>query len=159
MSIPDTLIWHYFKLLTDISEEEIEETKERVYKFILNPRDVKAKLAKKIVSLYHGKAAAEEAEKEFNKVFKEKQIPSKMPVFIVPKKSYPILDFLVQLNLTPSKSEAKRLIEQGGVRIIQQTTDNRQQTTVLKDWQEKIEMRQGMIVQVGKRKFAKIIQS
>jgi tyrosyl-tRNA synthetase len=116
-------------------------------------------LAKKIVEIYHGKTAAKKAEKEFNRVFKEKKVPSKMPVFIVPQESYPVLKLLVELNLAQSKSEAKRLIEEGGVKIIKPTIDNKQLTIKLRDWKEEIKIQDEMILKVGKRKFAKIKKS
>jgi len=148
MAIPDLLIWHYFDLLTNLSLAEIKKIKEDVHKTILNAREAKAKLAKEIVGLYHGEKAAKVAEKEFNKVFKEKGLPSQIPIFTVLKKtSYPLIDLLFDAKLTSSKSEARRVISQGGIKI-----DGK----VKKDWQEKIELKEGQIIQVGKRKFLKI---
>jgi len=147
MSIPDTLIWHYFTLLTNVSIKEIKEMEKEVYNSKLNPRDAKARLAREIVTMYHGKEAAKEAEEEFEKVFKRKEIPLKIPTFIVVKKNYLPLDLLFDLKLVSSKSEAKRLILQGGVKIDKK---------VLKDWKKLIEIKDGMIIQVGKRKFAQI---
>ena len=147
MSIPDNLTLDYFKLLTSVPLKEIIQMKRNLKSKVVNPRDLKSHLAREIVSLYHSRAAADKAEKEFNRVFKEKKAPSKMAIFVVPKRKYQILNFLVHLKLTSSKSEAKRLIEQGGVRI---------NGRIQKDWQEKIEMRNEMIIQVGKRKFVKI---
>ena len=138
MSIPDELIRDYFALLTRIPTEEVKKG---------NPRDLKAKLAKEIVRIYHGEKAAKKAEEEFNKVFREKGLPSKIAAFETSKKVYLLVDLLFEAKLAPSKSEARRVILQGGAKI-----DGK----VKKDWKEKIETEEGMIIQVGKRKFLKI---
>ncbi|MDD5551624.1 MAG: tyrosine--tRNA ligase [Candidatus Pacebacteria bacterium] len=150
MSIPDIMIWHYFKLLTDVPLEEIEGIRNQVYKLNLNPRDAKVKLAKEIVTMYHGEKAAGKAEKEFNNVFKDKKNPTKMPIFVIVQKTYPPLDLLFALKLVSSKKEAKRVISQGGMKI-----DGK----VEKNWKGIIEIKNNMVVQVGKRKFAKIKKS
>ena len=159
MSIKDELILDYFELCTRISLKKIKDLEKDLKAKNVNPRDLKSRLAKKIVEIYHGKTAAKKAEKEFNRVFKEKKVPSKMPVFIVPQESYPVLKLLVELNLAQSKSEAKRLIEEGGVKIIKPTIDNKQLTIKLRDWKEEIKIQDEMILKVGKRKFAKIKKS
>lgn len=159
MSIKDGLILDYFELCTRVSLKKITEMEKGLKTKSINPRDLKSRLAKEIVKMYHGTVLAEKAEKEFNRVFKEKKTPSKMPVFIVPQKSYPVLKLLVELNLAQSKGEAKRLIEEGGVKIIKPTTNNQQLTTKLRDWKEEIKIQDGMILKVGKRKFAKIKKS
>jgi len=138
MSIPDELIGDYFALLTRIPTEEVKKG---------NPRDLKAKLAKEIVRIYHGEKAAKKAEEEFNRVFREKGLPSKIAAFETSKKVYLLVDLLFEAKLAPSKSEARRVILQGGAKI-----DGK----VKKDWKEKIETEEGMIIQVGKRKFLKI---
>ncbi|MBA7599015.1 Tyrosine--tRNA ligase [subsurface metagenome] len=147
MSIPDTIIWHYFQLLTNIPLKEIGAIKKKVSQGILNPRDVKARLAQEIVTIFCNKKATLEAEKEFNKVFKQKQLPSKIPTVSVKQKELNILDLLTKTKLASSRSEAKRLIVQGGVKISGQ---------VQKNWQKKIRIKKGIVVQVGKRKFIKI---
>ena len=148
MSIPDTIIWHYFTLLTNLSLEEIEKIKKEVYQTILNPREAKARLTKEIVTIYHGKKAALRAEKEFEKVFKEKKLPTKIPEIKIKEKSLNILDLLVKTKLASSKSEAKRLILQKGIKI-----DGK----VEEDWKKIIEIQKGMVIQVGKRKFMKLV--
>ena len=145
MSIPDSLIKRYFELVTRLDEKEIGKiSKEK-------PRVAKARLAKEVVTLYHSQKQAKAAEKEFNRIFKEKKLPSKIPVFKTSKKVYPILDLLFDSNLVSSKSEAKRLIQSGGVSI---KIKNR--GLKIKDWREKIKLENGMVIQVGKRKFIKI---
>ena len=148
MSIPDTIIWHYFILLTDLPLKEIEKMKKEVYQTILNPRDAKARLAKEIVTIYHGKKAALRAEQEFNKIFKEKKLPLKIPKIKIKERALNILDLLVKTKLASSKSEAKRLIFQKGVKI---------DGILQKDWQESVRIAKGMVIQVGKRRFAKLI--
>jgi tyrosyl-tRNA synthetase len=142
MSMPDGSIFDYFELLTRVSMEEIEDLKK------INPRDAKAMLAKEIVKMYHGEKEAEIAEKEFEKVFRDKEIPSDISEIKIAEKDLNILDLLMRAKLVSSKTEARRLIEQGGVRINQE---------VKKNWKEDIKVSSGVIIQAGKRKFVKIV--
>ncbi len=148
MSVPDALLWKYFKLLTDISLKEIENIRDKTRRREVNPRDAKARLAQEIVTIYHGKTAARMAEKEFNRVFREKKVPSKIPTKKLPVRKINILDLLIKTKLAPSKSEAKRLVEQNAVKI---------NGEIIKDWQQKITPKKGAILKVGKRKFIKLI--
>jgi tyrosyl-tRNA synthetase len=143
MSAKDELIDEYFELTTKLSEDEIIEIK----KSSTNPRDIKARLAKEIVKMYHGEKAAESAEEEFNKVYRNKELPSDMPVFEADKKEYFLADLLCDTKLAPSKNEAKRLVEAGAVDINDKTE---------KDWRKPVEIKDGMIIKVGSRKFVKI---
>lgn len=151
MAQPDEMIEILLINNTLLSLKEIKEIQK------LSPRDAKARLAREIVAMYHGQTAARKAEEEFNRIFKEKQAPSKL-------KSYPvkslrdhgagkllkinILDLLVQTKLASSKSEAKRLVEQKGIRINKE---------VVSDWKGEIAIKKGTILQVGKRRFIKLI--
>ena len=138
MAIPDSLIFKYIELLTDLNTEEI--------KIIPNPRDQKALLAKEIVRMYHGEKETQRAEEEFNKTFRDKN-----PDFTkvkYSKKDISILDLLVELNLAPSKNEAKRLVLQKAVKI---------NGEVQEDWQKIIKTNSGMKIQVGPRKFLELI--
>lgn len=144
MSIPDELILPYFELCTDLTSEEIAAIKNELA--CKNPKDLKMRLARNIVALYHSNKEARKAEEEFEQVFKTKKLPQSVPAFEI-KSETGILDLLVKTNLTPSKSEAKRLILQGGVEI------NNEKIT---DWQKNILPKSGMVIRVGKRKFAKI---
>ena len=148
MSIPDTMIWHYFTLLTGLSLEEIDKMKKEVSQIILNPRDAKARLAKEIVTIYHGKEAVRKAEVEFGRIFKEKKLPRKIAEVKIKEKTLNILDLLVKTKLALSKSEAKRLILQRGVKV---------NGKIETDWQKVVEIKKGQVVQVGKRKFIKLI--
>lgn len=142
MSIPDDLIFDYFKLLTRTSLAEIEKIKK------LNPRDAKAALAQEIVRIYHGKKAAEAAEKEFERVFKERKLPSRIPAIKIKEEKLNVLEFLVKTKLASSKSEAKRLILQKGVKIDGKIEEN---------WRGTVQIKKGMIIQVGKRKFVRLV--
>ena len=148
MSIPDNLIIHYFNLCTPVSQKEIETMEKNISSGKFNPRDAKVRLAKEIVALYHGDKAAKTAEEEFNKIFREKKAPSEMPFFHASKKSYNIVDLLNDAKLTSSKSEARRIILQGGAKIDGETEKN---------WKAEIEVKKGMVIQAGKRKFIKIV--
>lgn len=148
MSIPDNLILKYFTLVTRVPIVEINEM-EKQLKVGLNPRDAKAKLAKEIVKFYYGEKEAQKAEEAFNKQFRDKETPTDLPMLNVEHKKWNIVDLLVATKLISSKSEAKRLIEQGGVKIDKQRPS-------IKDLKNLIEVKSGMIIQVGKRKFVKI---
>ena len=143
MSMKDELMPQYFELATALSPKEVKQ----IEKDSKNPRDIKAQLAKEIVSLYHGEKAAEKAAKEFVNIFKEKKLPNKVPIFKTSRNQINILDLLKKTGLVPSKSEARRLILQKGIKIDDKTCEN---------WEEDIGLKEGMVIQVGKRKFIKI---
>ncbi len=143
MAWPDSLIFPGFELCTDLSMDEINRIKEQKN----NPRDDKAKLASEVVSIHCSKTVAQKAEKEFNRIFKEKKVPSTIKGYKVSRK-ISILDLLVRTKLAPSKSEAKRLIEQKAIKL-----DNR----IIKNWQQKITPKKGAILKAGKRRFVKLI--
>ncbi|PIU46607.1 MAG: tyrosine--tRNA ligase [Candidatus Hydrogenedentes bacterium CG07_land_8_20_14_0_80_42_17] len=112
MSIPDSLIWRYMILLTSISEDEIEEMKNSA----INPRDAKARLAAEIVSMLHDRSAAENASIRFDSIFKRKEKPEEISE-IIPLQGEDLPSLLLRAKTVSSKSEARRLIEQGGVRV------------------------------------------
>jgi len=147
MSWSDEIIALGLELCTDMPIEEVNQIIQQIKQDKMNPRDAKARLAREIVTIHYSKPSAIKAEKEFNRVFKDKEKPSQIPTYKLAAKKYSILDLLVQTKLAPSKAEAKRLIEQGGVKI-----DNK----TIKDWQKEITTKAGLIIQVGKRKFARI---
>ena len=147
MSIPDELIIRYFKLTTDVSLNKIREIERDLKSKKLNPRDAKALLAWEIVKLYHSEEEATRAEKEFNKIFKEHKAPEKIPEIKIKNKEITILDLLVQTKLAKSKGEGRRLVQQGGIKIDGGLIDN---------WKKTISIKNGMIVQAGKRRFVRI---
>jgi len=140
MAWPDSLLKLGFELLANITDEQVA-------KFLREPRIAKAILAKEIIKIFHSKSAADLAEEEFIKVFREKKLPSKIPEIRIKEKSLNILDLLMKTKLTASKAEAKRLILQNGVKI---------GGIVQNDWQKEIEIKKGLVIQVGKRKFVKL---
>jgi len=142
MSLKDEFIIKYFELATRMPLSEITEIKK-----LANPRDQKAKLASEIVKMYHGEKAATEASENFDKIFRRHETPGEIPVFETNKTTYPILDLLCDTKLAKSKNDAKRVIEGNGVEI-----DNQKIT----DWKKEVELKDGMIIKFGKRKFIKI---
>jgi len=150
MSVRDELIIKYFLLCTDVDEAEIKKIEKDIKSGKLNPRDVKARLATEIVSIYHGDKKATLAKKEFDAVFKDKQIPSKIDKISLAYSSVNIIDILVLSKMITSKSEARRLIEQGGVKIDgEKIIDSKKEITLTE---------QGVVIQAGKHKFVKIIK-
>lgn len=143
MSQPDGMIKPLLLGCTRIPMNEIEKLMK-----LDNPRDAKVRLAKEIVTIYHSAAQAEKAEAEFNKIFRDKGIPDEIPKIKISEKSLPILDLMVKAKLASSKSEAKRLVEGKAVEI---------DSKIISDWKAVIEIKDGMIIRSGKRKFAKII--
>lgn len=149
MSIPDTLIFKYFELLTDTPLEEVERMKESIERGE-NPRNIKALLAKRIVAFFHGEEEAEKASEEFDRVFKYKEVPDEIEEFKLPKGKYRMVDTLVQLKVLPSKSEVRRIIQGGGLYI-----DGRRITDI--DYE--FELGKEVIIKIGKRRFVKLIPS
>jgi len=152
MSIPDELMWKYFNLLTNVSSEEIKQIKEDKQKLLISPINIKARLAREIISVFHSEKEAQNAEEEFNKIFRNKELPSDMPIFKTDKKVYPILDLLFDSKLVSSKSEAKRLVEQNAVEI--QTGEKKEKVN---DWKKEISLENGTIIKVGSRRFVKVV--
>lgn len=143
MSIPDGAILHYAELAGRMDKDEINKVNKLMGK---NPKDAKVYVAKKIVELYHpGESSM--AEVEFNRIFKDKQIPDEMPEIKVGQKNVLLVDFLFDQKLVSSKSEARRLVAQGGVRI---------DGAKIGETNEMIGFHDDMIIQLGKRKFYKI---
>ena len=147
MSWPDGLIIPGLELCTDISMEEIYQIDKDIKEDKLNPRDAKARLAWQIVSIHYSEKEAEKAAEEFNNVFKEKEKPTDIPVYKANKSKVKIIDILFDSKLVSSKGEAKRLIEQGGVKI-----DDKK----IKDCNQEIIIKDKTIIQAGKRKFIQI---
>jgi tyrosyl-tRNA synthetase len=118
MSIPDELMWQYYELVTDRTPAEITTLKSDVASGKLHPRDVKVRLATEVISDFHGPEAAEKAAENFQRVYSERQAPTEMPVVRMQQGEIRQLNsLLVELKLVASKSEADRLIKQGGVEV------------------------------------------
>ena len=147
MSIPDELMMRYFMLVTDMSIENQDDMEERLENGTLHPRDAKMQLAKTIVRLYHGEQAAQEAEDEFKRVFQQHALPTDIPEYAMDKPSEAIFvpQFCTDAGLTASNGEARRSIKAGAFKVNGE-----------KYGEENLVLEDGMIVQVGKRKFIKI---
>src|SRR5687767_3452895 len=143
MSISDEPMWRYIELLSFKSPAEIKAWKSE------HPRDVKVRFAKEIVARFHDAAAAERAEADFASRFREGEMPADMPEVTVnaPAGGLLIAQLLKQAGLTPSTTEAQRMIEQGGVKLDGERVS---------DKALKLPAGRTVVAQVGKRKFAKI---
>lgn len=118
MSLDDDLIISYFEHCTRVPLPEVEEYSKQLKQDQVNPRDLKLRLAREITSIYWGKDKAKQAQENFSLIFQKKQKPNKILTKSTVKKN--IIDVLVDLNLAQSKTEARRLIEQKGVRVNEQ---------------------------------------
>ncbi len=151
LSIPDNLIYTYFELATDISNEDLLKIKEDLSNPAVNPRDVKRALARRLVQMYHSPDAALEAEKEFDNIFVKKGLPDEVPEFKVEgMKELELVELMVMTGSAPTKSEARRLLQQGGVTIDGQK---------IEDLKYVVKFDNPFILKVGKRKFYKIINN
>lgn len=147
MSLPDSLMLDYWKLCTNLSEQEITAIADKLQSPDINPRDIKLQLAKTIITTYHGAIAAGRAERAFNRAFRERVVPTQIPTIQLASTPLELVDLLVIVGLVESKAEARRMVEQHAVKIDQQLmTDSIQQ----------INPTSGMVIQIGKRKFIKI---
>lgn len=154
MSISDDVMFEYYKLVTDLSKNEVTKIEDDVKSNQLHPRDAKMYLAKTLVRMYYGEDAANSAEEKFIKVFREGGLPTDIKEFKLTdddldKNGRIWIPRLLKISgLTPSTSEAKRLIKQGAVRIDDQKVNEAKE----------IQINSPLIIRVGKRKFIKIIK-
>ena len=144
MSIPDSLMDNYFTLLTDLPREQIDVL---VNPSKTHPKTAKVMLGKLLVSRYHSPADAETAAEEFDRIFAAGGKPSDMPKIAVPLAKMNIVDLIVHAGFTSSKSAARRLVSQGAVSI-----DDLKVT----DIEATVELKNGAVLQVGKRRFGRI---
>lgn len=152
MSIPDALMAKYYELVTDLSQEELDRILTGLKDGSIHPRDAKMGLARRLVERIHGPAAAAEAEAGFKRVFQQRGLPDAMPEVSIPKSELAdgrmwIVALLSRAKLVASNGEARRMVKQGAVKIDQEKID---------DENVQVPVQDGMIVQVGKRKFAKV---
>jgi tyrosyl-tRNA synthetase len=151
LSISDELMWRYFELLSDISAQELEGLQAQAKAGELNPKNAKVKLAKEIVSRYHSPDASEHAAREFENVFKKKEIPDDIPEAKTwGQDARWICKVLADHSLTEGTSAARRLIQQGAVSVNGQKVSD-------KDLQ--LEGNQDYLIKVGKKRFLKITSS
>lgn len=138
MSIPDGLLPKYVELLTDLDVRSIQA---------MHPRQAKALLARTVVALFHGETAASQASEEFDRIFAKKGIPEQIPEHHAPRGVHKLADLLVASSLAPSKKEAQRLLAQGAVEVDGQRKGER----------DAIDLQGPILIQVGKRRFVKVI--
>ena len=147
MSIPDNLIFPYFKFATRINDNELIDIKKKLDDIKINPRDLKRKLARKLITIYYDKSKALEAENEFDDIFIRSSIPKNIEEWKIKNNENNILIIMTDSDLIKSKSEAKRLINQGAVSIDGKKID---------DINFNIDTNSTVVLKVGKRKFLKI---
>lgn len=150
MSIPDNLILKYFTLVTDYSLARLEEVKRRLNDGQTNPMVLKKELARAIIKMYHSESAARQAEQNFEQIFSKKEIPDDIEEIIIPSSDLPkpLVKLLTECGAVSSNGEARRLIQQGGVRI----NDEK-----INDINYAIQNKGEYITKVGKRRFFKFI--
>jgi len=149
MSITDSLILHYFELVTDVPDKELESFRQGLSRQTVNPMELKKRLAREIVTQLYSQKAASEAEAHFVKVFQKRELPEEIPEVRIQSLPYMNLqEILVKAGLAPSRSEAKRLIEQDAVEI-----DGKKVTANITP------IKSGSIIKVGKRRFVRVVDT
>src|SRR3989344_1107571 len=148
MALPDELITRALELWTFYPQKEIDKLKTALKKKTINPRDAKRILALEVTKIYHGAVRASAAAREFSRVFKEKETHQRIPQIKVKRGSMGVIELIVKGGLASSKSEATRLVKQGGVRVNQKSVSDPKFIIKLPT--------NGVLLQVGKRKFLRI---
>jgi tyrosyl-tRNA synthetase len=142
MSVPDALVNKYFMLCTDVSVGEVKKLTEE-----LEPKELKERLGFEIVTQYHGAVAAKRAQEHFEKVFSRHEMPDDLPELVVAMRKLSALDLAMVTGELKSRSEARRLIEQGGFELDEK---------IIKNPQEEISLYGGETLRIGKRRFFKV---
>ncbi|MGA2096844.1 MAG: tyrosine--tRNA ligase [Candidatus Acidiferrum sp.] len=151
MSIPDDLMWTYYDLVTDRTPDEIAALKRNVAGGSAHPMDVKMRLAEEVIAGFHGEEGARKAAENFQRVFRDRQAPDESEVERIPQgPAKKLVALLAEVKLVPSKSEAIRLIEQGGVEIDGVRIDDARKEVDLSKPAE-------FLLRAGKKKFLRII--
>jgi tyrosyl-tRNA synthetase len=150
MSVTDELMWQYYELLTDFPSPVVVRLQEEVKMGVLHPKDAKMQLAHTIVASFHGEEAAKKAGEEFQLVFRDRQAPTEIPEMRLTWGTRPLFSLLTETGLASSRSEAERLIKQGGVEV---------DGHVEKDVKRAIVLNPGDLLplRVGKKKFLRIV--
>jgi len=149
MSISDPLMFRYYELLTDEPLSQVEKWKKEAKEGRVNPRDLKSRLARSIASDFWGEREAEKAAEEFERVFKNKEIPTEIEEIAVKPAKTLLVDLLVDKNIFSSRGEAKRVIRQGGVYLDGQRIEDIQLNIDMKKQSESI-------LKIGKKKFYRL---
>jgi tyrosyl-tRNA synthetase len=147
MSWPDGVIGVAFELCTQVKIEEVKKISEQLKDPNINPRDLKMKLAFEITKIFHGEKKAKEAQEQFIKIVQKKESPNEVESKKLKVESINIIDLLVETNFASSRGEAKRLIEQGGIKINGEVENNIKKV---------IKLDKEILLQRGKRQFVKV---
>ena len=153
MSLPDHAMRSYFETLTDVPQAELDEFDRKMAEGSLNPRDVKLRMAREIVSEFHNPAAAQQAEEAFIRQFSERKLPADIPDYHL-SEPVNILTLLVDARLVASKSEARRLVQQGGVTFFPEGEAGEAER--ITDVNFTVPVIDGAILKVGKLQYIRI---
>lgn len=153
MSLPDYAMMSYFETLTDVSQTELDEFQRRMAEGSLNPRDVKMRMAREIVSEFHNPTEAQKAEESFVRQFSERELPTNIPDFQL-KKPVDIVTLIVDARLARSKSEARRYVQQGSVSFFPAGEAGDVQR--INDIKFSVPVIDGAILKVGKLQYIRI---
>jgi tyrosyl-tRNA synthetase len=147
MSLPDDVMGNYFRLVTRWTPKEVAALEAQLESGKKHPRDVKMALAREIVEIYHGEEEALEAEEAFRRVFQQGDVPEEMDEHRL-KEGATLLEVMVDTGLAASRSDARRLIEQRGVRL---------EDEVLEDPNQTLDLKEPAVLRVGKRRFLRLL--
>ena len=148
MSIPDSMMMDYFELLTDVSDEELNEFRQQLSAQTVNPMILKKRLAADIVTQFHSADIASDAETYFKRVVQRGKVPDDIPEYVISSDKVYIVELLVESGLVKSRSEAKRMLSGGSVKL---------DGAKVSGQEEFIQPVSGSIIQVGKRRWLKIV--
>ena len=153
MSWADGIMASAFELCTEVVMDEVRQLISNMEQGGANPRDLKMRLAYEITKINHGEIEAKEAQDNFIKTVQNKEVPDEIEERQIIENKMNIVDLLIFLEMSSSKNEARRLIEQGGIKI-----GTSEKLTAILDYKTEVETRNGLIVQRGKRQFVKIVK-
>jgi tyrosyl-tRNA synthetase len=155
MSLPDHAMRSYFETLTEVEDDKLDEFDRRMKEGTLNPRDVKLLMAREIVSEFHTREAAQEAEEAFIRQFSERKLPTDIPEYRLAE-PMDIVAFIVDTKMATSRNNARELIKQGGVYLYPDGENGGEERITDPDFQ--VAAKHGAIVRVGKRKYVRIVR-
>jgi tyrosyl-tRNA synthetase len=151
MSLADKVMLDYFDLVTDVSNEEIAQFRADLATSRVNPRDIKMRLAREITGQFHNSEAALQAEREFQRVFQQRELPDDIPVYILKRsagRAPSVSETVLAAGLAASRAEARRLMSQGGVRLEDEKMENEDGLDKVID---------GSVLRVGRRRFVRLV--
>lgn len=153
MSLPDHAMMSYFETLTDVPQAELAEFSRQMAEGSLNPRNVKLRMAREIVTVFHNAVAAQEAEEAFVRQFSERKLPTDIPDYHLSEPTN-IISLIVSAKLASSKSEARRLVQQGGVSFFPEGETSTPEN--ITDAEQIVPLQDGAILKVGKRHYIRL---